>query len=126
MYFEQPKISKFMLYGILKNVLAFLYDKFEKTKERCRTIKREDKVNLLKRLFDDRKLRDIREKAATKMRNELQREQENSRHNGNSGGSGNYEQSLVEQIADRLPEVLKETATDPRRTLYEFCFQMRS
>lgn len=92
-----------MLYGILKNVLAFLYDKFEKTKERCRTIKREDKVNLLKRLFDDRKLRDIREKAATKMRNELQREQENSRHNGNSGGSGNYEQSLVEQIADRLP-----------------------
>ncbi len=61
-----------MLYGILKNILVYLYDKYDRTKERCRVIKREDKVVLLKKLFDDRKLKDIRDKAVTKMKYELQ------------------------------------------------------
>lgn len=38
-YFKQPKINKFTIYSILKFVVFFIIDKFNRAKERARLLK---------------------------------------------------------------------------------------
>jgi len=37
-----------------------------------------------------------------------------------------YEPGHIEEMIDRYPELLNETAPEPRRNLYEFCYQERN
>ena len=52
-----------MLYGILKYVIIFELERFSKIKEKAKMFRRDDKLQLVKKLFEDKKLEEIKKKA---------------------------------------------------------------
>ncbi len=70
LYFRQPRLSKFFIYGIVRFIVIFLLEKFNRAKDKAKFLNKE-KRKLVKRLIEDKKMFNLKDKSHAKIKDEV-------------------------------------------------------
>ncbi len=68
LYFRQPRLSKFLIYGIVRFIVIFILEKFNRAKDKAKFLNKEEKRKLVKRLIEDKKMFDLKDKSHAKIK----------------------------------------------------------